>query len=479
MTAALYYDGATLRPRPVTIDADAATLRIRADEFERDVPLASLRATARLANVRRVIHLPDGTQLHCDDNDWVDRRFPRRGFEAVVDRLERNAGAVTASVGVIAVCAILFVTVGLPWFAKEAARAIPESALEALGNQTLRSLDATIFKPSGLEQYEQDRVRGEFAEFVQGLPDPDRYRVVFRDVPDVTNAFSLPGGTIVVTDAMVRSLPQPDALLAVLAHEVGHQAKRHVVRSVIEASAVGVVTALFASDVSSASAIVLGVPIFLLHKHYSRDFEQEADAFAFDTLTKRNISPDWFAYALAHIDRASLAEPREDVDDYTSSHPLTSARIEAARDRAKGFEPLVVLNAISIAETYGSGSDVAAAMQVGCWVGSKPRSDGSGGYRWYAQFDREGAFEIQFSNYDKDNKVVGQHSEGGTWAVRDGILSMRITRDGRVAPTDSLEAYRLERLGDVAEHYVSVPAGVEYDSERCDSVVGGRADQSS
>jgi len=56
---------------------------------------------------------------------------------------------------------------------------------------------------------------------------------------------------------------------------------------------------------------------------------------------------------------------------------------------------------------------------------------------------------------------------------------MRITRDGRVAPTDSLEAYRLERLGDVAEHYVSVPAGVEYDSERCDSVVGGRADQSS
>jgi Zn-dependent protease with chaperone function len=468
VTAALYFDGTTVRPRAVTLDADAGELRIRGDAFDRVVPLAALRATSRLANIRRVIRLPDRTQLHCDDNDWVDELFPRRAFEAVVDRLERNAGAVAASVAAIVVCAVAFVTIGLPWFAEKAARAVPDGALEVLGDQTLRSLDAMVLTPSRLEPEEQSRVRTAFAAFVRDMPSANRYRIEFRDLRGVPNAFALPGGTIVVTDAIVRALPQNDAMLAVLAHEVGHQVGRHVVRSVIEASAVGVVTALLTSDVSSASAIVLGVPIFLLHNHYSRDFERAADSFAVDALRAHGVSPEWFSYALGHVDGTSRAERNTEVDDYASSHPLTTERIETARAQSAGFEPLVVLNATTTAAAYGAGIVVDGDLQSGCWSGAKQTQDGSG-YRWYARFGANGDLDIDFDDFDASGAVVREYSESGTWAVRRGIMSARISDDdGRVV--DSLESYRLERLDDVAETYVSVPAGVTYDAERfeCD-----------
>jgi Zn-dependent protease with chaperone function len=468
-TTALYFDGTTVRPRAVTLATDANDLHIHGDALDRAVPLASLRATSRLANVRRVIHLPDRAQLHCDDNDWVDRLFPRRGFEALVDRLERNAAAVAASVLAIAVCAVVFVTVGLPWFAERAAFAVPDAALEAIGNQALRSLDAVVLAPSRLDPATQQRVRDAFADFVRDVPGAPGYRLEFREMRGVPNAFALPGGPIVVTDAIVKALPQTDAMLAVLAHEVGHQAGRHVMRSVIQASAVGVVAALFTSDVSSASAIVLGVPIFLLHNHYSRDYERAADAFAVDALRAHDISPEWFAYALAHIDQAALTQRTGDVDDYASSHPLTTERIETARRRAAGFEPLVVLNAATTAAVHGPGIDVDAARLAGCWTGSKQQPNAAG-YRWYARFGTAGEFDIDFDDYDKDGSIVRKHAESGAWAVRRGVLSMRVSDDdGRAV--DSLESYRIVQFDGASEQYVSVPADVTYAAERfdCDS----------
>ncbi|OYU72188.1 MAG: hypothetical protein CFE45_40815, partial [Burkholderiales bacterium PBB5] len=47
----------------------------------------------------------------------------------------------------------------------------------------------------------------------------------------VANALALPGGTLIVTDAMVRLLAdRPDVLVGVFGHELGHLQHRHGMR---------------------------------------------------------------------------------------------------------------------------------------------------------------------------------------------------------------------------------------------------------
>ena len=126
-TAALYYEGTSARPRSVVFTASDGALHIEGDGIERDVPLTDLHATSRLANVRRVLTLPDGAQVHCDDNDAVDALFPRRGTDRLIDRLERHAGAVATSIVVIGLSATLFFTIGLPMLAERIAEHVPRS----------------------------------------------------------------------------------------------------------------------------------------------------------------------------------------------------------------------------------------------------------------------------------------------------------------------------------------------------------------
>ena len=68
-----------------------------------------------------------------------------------------------------------------------------------------------------------------------------------------------------------------------------------MLRSVLQNSAVVLVSAYFTGDVSSASALVVSVPTFLLNNHYSRAFEEDADNYAFASLAAHHISPGRFA----------------------------------------------------------------------------------------------------------------------------------------------------------------------------------------
>jgi hypothetical protein len=66
----------------------------------------------------------------------------------------------------------------------------------------------------------------------------------------------------------------PNASERISSHEIGHEEHRHVLRSVLQSSAVVLIGAHFTGDVSSASTLVVAVPTFLLDSHYSRDFSR-------------------------------------------------------------------------------------------------------------------------------------------------------------------------------------------------------------
>ena len=163
------------------------------------------------------------------------------------------------------------------------------------------------------------------------------YRVEFRNAPGIgANAFAIPGGTVVVTDQLIDALDDDREFDAVVAHEIGHQRQRHALRQTLRGSAVAIVAAFFAGDVSSAGAIVIAVPTFLLTSHYSRGFEDEADRYAFDLLSAHEESPHWFAEAMRRLEAAHGAH-RRGISAYVSTHPDTADRIDAADAAALAF----------------------------------------------------------------------------------------------------------------------------------------------
>jgi len=95
------------------------------------------------------------------------------------------------------------------------------------------------------------------------------------------NAFALPGGQVVLSDQIVRAAAanglDDNALLGVLAHEIGHVMQRHGTRNLVQQGVLGMGLGLALGDMSgmlAASAYAL------TSLAYSRDHEREADCYA-------------------------------------------------------------------------------------------------------------------------------------------------------------------------------------------------------
>ena len=334
------FDGKSSRIHDVEVRRiDATHVRVFGPDIDRTDPIAGLRLTPRLGRTARTLEFPDGARLLVADQEGLDTWFPSEDrLQRLVDRLERHAHAVAASIVICLVTGFATFTWGVPWMSDRIATEIPADIEGALGREVLAQLDQFFgFEKSEIQDLQQQELTARFDKLTSKLPLSTRYQLVFRDAPTVgPNALAIPGGTVVVTDQLVSLFSDDREFDAVIAHELGHQQHRHALRQTLRSSFVLVIAALFAGDVSSASAIVVGVPTFLLQSHYSRGFEEEADRFAFETLSANNISPSWFAQAMREFD------DYYDIDDegsvaYLSSHPSTIDRINIAEEAGSAF----------------------------------------------------------------------------------------------------------------------------------------------
>jgi Zn-dependent protease with chaperone function len=335
--AGTYYDGAIGRAHAVELrGVGSVHYALVGDGVERSGPIASLRITPRLGRVARTIEFGDGARVLLAHDAPIDAWFPRAGrMEAFVDRLERHAHAIAAAVFVCVTALAVGAFWGIPKAADAVAFRVPPEAERTLGNEVLEQLDQFGLKPTTLDADRRAALAARFAAL--GHDGAVEYRIEFRNAPGIgANAFALPGGTVVVTDQLIVALDDDREFDAVVAHEIGHQRRRHALRQTLRGSAVAIVAAFFAGDVSSAGAIVIAVPTFLLTSHYSREFEDEADRYAFDLLSKHEESPHWFAEAMRRLEAAQPAH-RRGVSSYVSTHPNTLNRIDAADAAARSF----------------------------------------------------------------------------------------------------------------------------------------------
>jgi Zn-dependent protease with chaperone function len=352
MIDATYFDGQTTRRQPVMLMIHKRVVVISGDGVRRSVRLSKLDISERLEHAPRLLRLPDGGFVEVSDPS-LNRLLRKNGYrDPWVVRCQQNW--LLSLFALILVLAMLVAGYqwGLPWAADRIALHMPAAIEKKLGDQELKLIDAGYMQPSTLEPAEQARLRGLFAQLKQPRGEKTGYRLEFRHSRIGPNAFALPNGVIVMTDQLVMLAQNDQAVLAVLAHELGHVQRRHASRRLLQALGVGVVIHLFVGDVSSLLATV---PTLLLDQKYSRDFERESDRYAIDMMRTNGIPLAPMADLFEKMgsvrkgvaaDGQAESEATDDGDedtppprksrgkqplDYFSSHPTDDERIATLR----------------------------------------------------------------------------------------------------------------------------------------------------
>ncbi len=377
-----FFDGSTSSRRSAAFSVnDAGQFFINALESQSDSILycgdiSQLDVSPRLGNTPRYLYIKNGANFETNDNDGIDilfKQYCRSPTPHFIHILESRLVIVLAFT--ILVLAFMWggMKYGIPSMAKIIAERMPDETNHYLGKEAIEILDKFAFEPSELSTSRQQELANLFQVYADDYPE---HQIAFKFRKSKgkkkeeergigANAFTLPNGTIVFTDEMVNLAANDHELVAILGHEIGHVVHRHILRRIIQNSSTSILIIFITGDVSSASSLVLALPSLLLNLSYSRDFEIEADDFAYDFLTKNNLEPDSFAQIMQRLkyynsrklncnDSDTEMNPKKTTPDtnedeggllkqitpYLSTHPDTENRIRKFMHKKKDLQKI-------------------------------------------------------------------------------------------------------------------------------------------
>lgn len=296
--AVRYFDGRTSRPREVRAWLTDGQLHLKGPGVDRVIDARSVQWPERTRRGPRIALLPEGGSLQSDDgaawDEWV--RSAGHG-ESVVVRLQQSWRGVLASLLLLVAVSAAGYVWGLPWAARAVADRFPDSVEQQIGVAVAAQVEDYV-KPSQLTAQEQQAIEQAWqrvlrahtaAQAARGVAVRPS-RLLIRASEDIgPNAMALPGGTMLLTDDMVRLLQHDsDVIAGVLAHELGHVQHRHGVRMLVQVGVLGFVTSTLWGDYSGVLATV---PLWLGQAHYSREAEREADTYSVTVLRDAGLSP--------------------------------------------------------------------------------------------------------------------------------------------------------------------------------------------
>ncbi len=140
----------------------------------------------------------------------------------------------------------------------------------------------------------------------------------------VVNAFALPGGGIVVYDAILKNMQSPEELAALLSHEYSHVALKHATRNVFRSVAGYLFISLVLSDINGIAALVVDNAHQLRNLSYSRELEHEADANGLLILQQNKLNTQGMIDLFTQLKK----EQQIEVNEWISTHPDLDSRID-------------------------------------------------------------------------------------------------------------------------------------------------------
>jgi Zn-dependent protease with chaperone function len=234
---------------------------------------------------------------------------------------------------------------GVPAIAAKIAPLVPVSVDRKLGaavDMQLRSLLDTknagpAFECGAGETEKQGRAALDKLmhrlESEAALPTPLRSTVVRRSE---ANAMALPGGQVYVFRGLIEKADNPDEVAGVIAHEIGHVARRDGTKAILQAGGLSFLFGMLLGDFVGGGAVVIAAKS-VLQSSYSRETEAAADAYGAELMNKAHGN----AHALANI-LAKIGGATEPGMKILLDHPETKARV-AAINKIAGTRPTTPL----------------------------------------------------------------------------------------------------------------------------------------
>jgi Zn-dependent protease with chaperone function len=338
---ATFFDGEIAFDRKVTARLEGEDIVIAgADMPERRWPLVGLIAIERPAPGRglRLTHeTAQATRLVLPAGPFLDAVVAAAPHLKGGVTLRGSLRAIAPWAAVVAgLAAILYVFLSLA--PDKLAYVMPESWRKRLGDTTLAALTGEAkqcLSPQGTAAL------AALAKRLAGDQAPGEYDLRVYNIP-IVNAFALPGGTIVVTAALIDKAKTPEEVAGVVAHEMGHVSYRHAEAGAIRVF--GLQTLIAAFTGGNDRFTEFGALLTILR--FSRAAEAQADVYALDLMTREAIDPTGLKRFFESVKREG--QPSTGVfgriEGMIATHPGLDDRIANIKPLPAGVTPRPALS---------------------------------------------------------------------------------------------------------------------------------------
>lgn len=320
-----------------------AAMGVQLDLRDRDgdristAPLDEVRIDPPLGSAARKLMFPDGTVFETEAHAEVESLTgDTRG--SILHRYERfSPGLIGVVLGCLAAVWVVY-RYGLDILVAAAIAATPAVVIEQIDAGTMQTIDYTLAKPSELSDADRAKVQRIYERLIRTLPtqvqEERTFALEFRNLPGMgPNAFALPGGTMVMTDAFVQDFGSPDIIAGVLGHEIGHVVHDHGLTRLYRSLALFVLITLLAGDVGPVLEDVILEGNVLLSLSFDRDQEREADEFGLTLSNAARFDPLGLKQFFQALSEEYGAEPPQ----WMSTHPSHASRVEAIERFVEGL----------------------------------------------------------------------------------------------------------------------------------------------
>ncbi len=213
--------------------------------------------------------------------------------------------------------AVLGYVYALPFVADQVAQNFPQEYEISMGQELMSS----YLNESQINEEKSEEIN----LFFKQLDIKTTYPVKIVVVEDtIMNAFAMPGGGIVVYDAMLKRMHKPDQLAALLSHEFSHVQLKHATRNIFRSIAGSLFISIVLSDANGIASLVVANAHELRNLQYSRELEHEADENGLNILKQNQIDAGGMSALFELLKEEQSFEP----DEMFSTHPELDSRIK-------------------------------------------------------------------------------------------------------------------------------------------------------
>jgi beta-barrel assembly-enhancing protease len=217
----------------------------------------------------------------------------------------------------------------VPWLGEKVAMKFSKEKEIALGDQMYNSL----ISGAKVDIHKTEAVNAFYKALHYGIDYPIQITVVESDE---VNAFAVPGGHIVVYDAILDGMKTPEELAALLGHEASHVALRHSLRNIFRSLARKMFLLMVIGGDAGIAGYIADRADDLKGLEYSRSLETEADDNGIQLMRKSGINPVGMLRLMELLQKEGTGK---EPSALLSTHPVFESRIKNInRNLAAGGE---------------------------------------------------------------------------------------------------------------------------------------------